>query len=117
MRRQNQLANSAYKAAVRVVHRSFPGSHLVSDLAWVRLTLPRVEWAYVIFASPDKLGKGWFALVHRVGRAWVDASAYKPYCSKLPERVREQLFLSKKTRGSFLPQTFPFLAPRGETRC
>ena len=78
------------------------------------MTLPHAEWAYVIMASPDTLDKGWFALLHRGNGKWLDASADKPYCTKLPKRARQQLFLPKRTPG-FSPARL--LAPPGETRC
>ena len=114
MARQNTLANGAYKTAAKIVRQRVPGAHPNADLTWVRVTVPRAEWAYVIFAAPDALGKGWFVVLHRVGGKWLDASADRPYCTKLPERARRQLFLPKKTPG-FPPGTS--LAPRGETRC
>jgi len=114
MARQNRIANRAYKAAAKIVRRRHPRAHPVADLAWVRMTLPHAEWAYVIMASPDALDKGWFALLHRVDGKWLDASADKPYCTKLPKRARQQLFLPKKTPG-FSPASL--LAPPGETRC
>ena len=66
----------------------------------------------MIFASPDVHDKGWFVVLQRVGGKWQDASGYKPYCTEMPKRAREQLFLAKKTED-FRPE----LAPPGETRC
>jgi hypothetical protein len=113
MARQNLLANRAYKTAAKIVRRLHPRAHPVADLAWVRMTLPHAEWAYVIMASPDELNKGWFVVLHRVDGKWLDVSADRPYCTKLPKRARQQLFLPKKTPG-FSTET---LAPPAETRC
>jgi len=112
MMRQNTLANQAYNAAARIIRQRSPKAHL--DLVWVRLTLPRADWAYVIFTPADASYRGWFALLHRVNGSWADASARRPYCTSLPKQVRKQLFVDKKSRN-FHPQGF--LAPRGETRC
>lgn len=110
MERQRQLAAQAVATARRVVHRRTARAHL--DLAWVRLSLPDARWAYVIFSSVD--GKGWFALLHRTGGAWRDASAFRPYCSTLPPRVRRQLFLDRRT---WKPPPDWSQAPPGEQRC
>jgi hypothetical protein len=107
---QNTLANKAYNVAVRVIHRRMPSAHL--DLVWVRLALPSADWAYVIFTPADASNRGFFAVLHRVDDKWTDASAYKPYCTNLPTKVRHQLFRDKKAKT---PR--PDLAPRGETRC
>lgn len=115
MARQNRLANQAYNAAVRIIRLRRPQPPKVPlGLVWVRLALPRADWAYVIFAAADSDTKGWFSVLHRVDGKWVDASAYKPYCANLPARVRWQLFLAKKT-GKL--GTAGELAPLGETRC
>ena len=109
MERQRELAARAVAVARHVVHRSSPRAHL--DLVWVRMTLPDGLWAYVIFASYPR---GWFALLHRVGGTWTDASAFKPYCKKLPPDVRRQLFLD---RESWKPPPYWTQAPPGEQRC
>lgn len=108
---QNTLANKAYNAAVRVIHRRTPSAHL--DLAWVRLALPSADWAYVIFTPADASSRGFFAVLQRVDGKWTDASAYMPYCANLPTKIRQQLFLGKKTKS---PRR-EIMAPRGETRC
>jgi hypothetical protein len=110
--RQNTLANRAYNAARRIIWQRAPQAHL--DLVWLRLVLPRADWAYAIFTPADVSFRGWFAVLHRVDGKWMDASAYKPYCTNLPKQVRQQLFLDKKTRN---PRPENFMAPRGETRC
>ena len=115
MARQNKLANQAYNAAVRIIRQRRPQTLRARlGLVWVRLELPRADWAYVIFAATDSDTKGWFAVLHRVDGKWVDASAYKPYCTNLPAHVRQQLFLTRKT-GSLGPAAD--MAPRGERRC
>ena len=110
MERQNVLANKAYNAAVRVIHRSTPKAHL--DLAWVRLALPQADWAYVIFTPADASFRGYFALLRLVGGRWQDASPYAPYCTTLPKPVREQLFLPKSAGGV---QSIGHRAPRRDT--
>jgi hypothetical protein len=110
MERERKLAARAVAAARLVIHRYASRAHL--DLAWVRLTLPDAQWAYVLFSSTE--GKGWFALLHRTRGRWVDASAYRPYCRTLPRRVRRQLFLGRNTGKT--PQ-YGSLAPPGEQRC
>jgi hypothetical protein len=110
MARQNELAHQAFLTAKRVIRQSSPRAHL--DLPWVRLALPSADWAYVIFTPADASFRGYFAVLHRVNGQWTNASAYKPYCTMLPRRVRDQLFLGKKTRNPL-----PDLAPHGETRC
>jgi hypothetical protein len=112
MAQQNTLANQAYEAAKRIIRQRTPRAHL--DLVWVRLALPRADWAYVIFSGTDPNSRGWFALLHRVNSKWTDASPYKPYCAKVPKQARQQLFLDKKTWD---PVPELFLAPAGETRC
>ena len=111
MARQNTLANKAYNAARRVIRRRTPNAHL--DLAWVRLALPEAEWAYVIFTPADASFRGYFAVLHRAGGRWTDASANQPFCRKLPKRVRRQLFLPKRKQRIAGAD----LAPRGERRC
>ena len=54
-----------------------------------------MRWAYVIFSA---ISGNNFALLHRIGTRWLDASSYRPYCEKLPKRVREQLFFRRRTR-------------------
>jgi len=106
MERQRTLAAAAVAAAKRVIHHAEPRAHL--DLAWVRLTLPDPRWAYVIFSSVD--GKGSFALLRRDHGDWVDASASRPYCKRLPLAIQRQLFLRPgMSKGP--------LAPPGEQRC
>ena len=107
---QNTLANKAYNASVRIIHRRTPSAHL--DLAWVRLALPSADWAYVIFTPADASSRGFFAVLQRVDGKWTDASTYMPYCANLPTNVRQQLF-DKKTNT---PRR-EIMAPRGETRC
>jgi hypothetical protein len=111
MARQNALAGSALKTATRIIHRRKPKAHL--DLVWIRLTLPKAKWAYVIFTPADASGHGYFALLHRIGNNWTDASKDTPYCSKLPRPVRHQLFLPRNARDVDESGS----APRGETRC
>ena len=111
MERQNRVANKAYNAAVRVIHRRQPKAHL--DIPWVRLALPQANWAYVIFTPADASGRGYFALLRLVKGRWQDASIFKPYCTRLAVAVRRQLFPSKST-GDFRPSG---LEPRGGTRC
>jgi hypothetical protein len=111
MERQNVLANEAYNAAVRIIHAHDPKAHL--DISWVRLALPRADWAYVIFTPADASFRGYFALLHLVQGRWQDASSYKPYCTKLPNQIRAQLFVPKAARA-FRPSG---LEPRGGTRC
>jgi hypothetical protein len=111
MGRQNELAGAAVAAAKRVVRRTARRPHL--GLVWVRLALPRADWAYVIFER-ESSDRGLFAVLHRAGGIWEDASAYRPYCKKVPAEVRRQLFLRESTR---LPFSQRQLAPRGETRC
>jgi hypothetical protein len=110
MERQRKLAALAVASARHVVHRSAARAHL--DLAWVRLTLPDARWAYVIFSSVDD--KGRFALLHRAGGAWRDASAFRPYCTTLPPRARRQLFLDRRT---WKPPPLWSQGPPGEQRC
>jgi hypothetical protein len=110
MERERKLAARAVAAARVVIHRGAPRAHL--DLAWVRLTLPDAQWAYVLFSSTG--GKGWFALLHREDGQWIDASAYKPYCKTLPQRVRRQLFLDCQTWNP--PPDWSSASP-GEQRC
>ena len=110
MERQRKLAARAVAVARKLVHRARPHAHL--DLAWIRLTLPDAEWAYVIFGSVE--GKGWFALLHRAHGRWQDASAYEPFCTKLPPGVRRQLFLR---RNRWNPPPDWSQAPPGEQRC
>jgi hypothetical protein len=109
MERERKLAAQAVAAARVVIHRDAPRAHL--ELAWVRLTLPDAQWAYVLFSSTG--GKGRFALLHREDGRWVDASSYKPYCKTLAPRVRRQLFLSRTPN----PPPYGSLAPPGEQRC
>jgi hypothetical protein len=110
MERERKLAARAVAAARVVIHRDAARAHL--DLAWVRLTLPDAQWAYVLFSSTG--GKGWFALLHREDGQWIDASAYKPYCKTLPQRVRRQLFLDRQTWNP--PPDWSSASP-GEQRC
>jgi hypothetical protein len=110
MERQRQLAAKAVATARVVIHRVAPRAHL--ELVWVRMTLPDARWAYVLFSSVD--GSGSFALLHREHGGWVDASSYKPYCTKLPGTVRRQLFLGHKTWNP--PPYWSDAAP-GEQRC
>jgi hypothetical protein len=81
--------------------------------AWVRLTLPDADWAYVIFGLSDYSNRGRFSLLHRVDGSWRDASGSKPYCTSLPPNLAHQLFLSKTS--NIRPEDF--FAPPGETRC
>lgn len=111
MLRQNLLANKAYNAAVRVIHRSQPKARL--SIPWVRLVLPQADWAYVIFTPDDASGRGYFALLRLVAGHWTDASSYQPYCTRLPKSVRTQLFLPKGA-ANFRPSG---LEPRGGTSC
>jgi hypothetical protein len=104
--RQNVLANQAYNAALRILRRRAPKTHV---LTWVRLSLPEADWAHVIF-SPIENDRGYFIVLHRVGGRWKDASPYRPYCANLPERVRRQLFLAKKAPRPAAAE----LAPAGE---
>ncbi len=110
MEHERKLAARAVATARLVIHREAPRAHL--DITWVRLTLPDAQWAHVLFSSTG--GKGWFAVLHRARGQWVDASAYKPYCKTLPQRVRRQLFLGRNT---WSPPPYGSLAPPGEQRC
>ena len=110
LERQRKLAAQAVATARAVVRRAHPNAHL--DLTWVRLTLPDAEWAYVVFSSVE--GKGWFALLHRAHARWSDASAHKPFCTKLPPAVRRQLFLR---RNQWNPPPDWSQGPPGEQRC
>jgi hypothetical protein len=110
MEHQRKLAARAVATARLVIHQKASHAHL--DLAWVRLALPDAQWAYVLFSSTD--GKGWFALLHREDGRWVDASSYKPYCGRLPQTVRRQLFLGPKTWN---PAPYWSQAAPGEQRC
>jgi hypothetical protein len=106
--RQHKLAGEAVRAAMRAVWGR------VSDearVAAVRLALPEADWAYVIFSQ------GRSAVLRRSNGVWRDASAYKPYCKKLPERVRKQLFLGKRTWNPVPDRFMAPRAPRGEQRC
>ena len=105
LERQRRLAARAVAAARRVVHRDHPTAHL--DLVWVRMTLPDVRWAYVLFSSVD--GKGWFALLRREDGEWLHASSNRP-CKQLPVEVQRQLFLRPNAAAHTL-------APPGEQRC
>jgi hypothetical protein len=111
MARQNRLAAAAYQAARRVIRTRNPRAHL--DLSWVRTTLPQPDWAFVIFKRADGTRHGWYVLLHRRGSRWVNATSGKPYCTRLPQRVRQQLFLPIKTRDLGAV----FMAPTGEPRC
>jgi hypothetical protein len=106
MQRQHDLAHGAVTAARRLIHRKAPGVNL--KVGWARMSLPDARWAYVIFTWN---GVGRFAVLHRVQGRWVDASAFKPYCRRLPGRVRTQLFLDHKTHNPGA------LMPPGELRC
>ena len=108
MERQRKLGAQAVAAARLLVHRDAPRAHL--DLTWVRVTLPDVQWANVLFSSTE--GKGWFAVLHRVHGRWLDASPYRPYCKRLPRRVRRQLFVDRRT-----PRPAWTLTPPREQRC
>jgi len=110
MKRERKLAARAVATARRVIHRQAPRAHL--DITWVRLTLPDALWAHILFSSTE--GKGWFAVLHRERGQWVDASAHKPYCKTLPQRVRRQLFLERTTWN---PPPYWSEAPPGEQRC
>jgi hypothetical protein len=110
MERQRKLAARAVATARLVIRQKASHAHL--DLAWVRLTLPNAQWSYVLFSSTS--GKGRFALLHRKGGRWVDASSYKPYCTRLPQTVRRQLFLSPK---AWYPPPYWSEAAPGEQRC
>jgi hypothetical protein len=111
--RQNRFAGEAVRAARSIVLGQTPKAHL--DLTWVRMALPQADWAYVIFRSAGD--RGWFALVHRDKKVWLDASAHEPYCSKLPRRARKQLFLGKRTWNPVPDRFMAPRAPRGEQRC
>ena len=113
MARQNRLAHQAYLSARKIIQRAKPRVRLVAGLAWVRLALPHADWAYVMFISTDALFQGWSAVVHRVNGQWRDASAYRPYCAKIPAQVRRRIFASKNTQNP-LPELAP--GPYGETR-
>jgi hypothetical protein len=106
--RQNVLANEAYNAALRILRRRAPKTHV---LAWVRLSLPQADWTRVIFVDENE--RGYFVVLHRVGGRWTDASSYRPYCANLPKRVRRQLFLAKNIHTGAAAD----LAPVGEPRC
>lgn len=110
MERQRKLAARAVAAARDVIHRVTPHAEL--DITWVRLTLPDARWAYVMFSSVD--GRGRFALLHRNEARWVDTSSFKPYCTTLSPRVRDQLFLGRDTWN---PPPYWSQAPPGEARC
>jgi hypothetical protein len=110
MERQRKLAAQAVATARRVIQLRAPHAQL--DLTWVRVNLPDVQWAYVLFSSTA--GKGSFALLHRRDGRWVDASSYKPYCTRLPRTVRRQLFLTRKTWN---PPPYWSQAAPGEQRC
>src|SRR5204863_9722718 len=75
--RQRRLAASARWAAVAIVRRRFPGAR--PDLAWVRMALPRADWAYVILADARAVHHGWFVLLQRSGASWRDASGRRRY--------------------------------------
>ena len=107
--RQHRLAGGAYRAAARLIRERQPKARF--GLAWVRLALPRADWAYVIVGNADG-SRGWFELLRR-DTGWRSASSLKPYCAKVPRAVRRQLFLGKSAAVD--PNTF--LAPPGETRC
>lgn len=109
MERQHELAHEAVAAARRVIHKKTPRASL--GLAWVRLTLPGARWAHVIFSSVKDRG---FAVLHRSNGRWLDASSYKPYCTRLPTRVRRQLFFDRLT---WKTRPYPPLMPSGEQRC
>jgi hypothetical protein len=111
LQRQNRLAHEAYETAKAIVHRRAPRVHL--DLAWVRLALPEADWAYVIFTPANATGRGRFAVLHRAGATWADASTSTPYCTTLPKRVTRQLFLPRRAPRLVGAE----LAPRDETRC
>jgi hypothetical protein len=111
MARQNRLAASAYEAARSLIHSRNRRAHL--DLSWVRTTLPQVDWAFVLFQPADGTRHGWYVVLERRGSRWINRTSERPYCRRLPERVRHQLFLPAKARNLGAV----FMAPTGEPRC
>jgi hypothetical protein len=111
MLRQHRLAHEAVVAAKRILRPATHGARLSDELAVVRLALPRADWARVIFGSVSS-DRSWSVVLHRVSGRWREASAFKPYCTKLPARVRSQLFFSRGVRlPGYLDQ------PTREQRC
>jgi hypothetical protein len=109
--RQHERAQEAVAAAKRLISKSARRPQFA--LVWVRLALPRADWARVIFRGVGS-SRGWLAVLHRVDGGWTSASAHKPFCANLPKPVRSQLFLDRATWNP-LPDNFQ--APRGEVRC
>ena len=97
MLRQHRLAHDAVVVAKRILRPTTHGAQLSDELAVVRLALPRVDWARVIFGSVNS-DRSWSVVLHRSAGRWRDGSAFKPYCATLPVRVRRQLFLSRSAR-------------------
>jgi hypothetical protein len=111
MARQNKLAGRAYQAATRVIRSRNRRAQL--DLSWVRTTLPQADWAFVLFEPADGTRHGWYVVLQRLGQRWVNRTSERPYCTKLPARVRHQLFLPAKAPDLGAV----FMAPTGEPRC
>ena len=110
MLRQHRLAHAAVTAAKQIAQPRARGAQLSDELAVVRLALPRVDWARVIFADVGS-DRSWSVVLHRAGTRWREALAFKPYCARLPVPVRRQLFLSRTDR---LPS---LLSAPPEARC
>ena len=107
MSRQNGLARSAVTVARRVIRQSSSFRRLGGKIdypQWVRMTLADGEWARVAFQELIRVqGKYqlrvWDAVLHRVGGKWSEAKAFEPYCSKLPQNVKQQVLDSDECAG------------------
>jgi hypothetical protein len=97
MLREHRLAHEAVVAAKRILRPSTHGAQLSDELAVVRLALPGADWARVLFGSVSS-DRSWDVVLHRVAGGWREASDFKPYCTKLPVRVRRQLFFRRTER-------------------
>src|SRR5262249_25656344 len=84
LRRQDELAIAGLPPA-----RRLPGLGANAYPDWVRQSLPGGEWMRVRFASRS-------AVLRRVHGRWIEASAYRPYCTRLPAPVRRQLFTARE---------------------
>jgi hypothetical protein len=98
MMREHRLAGKAVEPARLVIRKALGKTRkqLPLDFAqWVRLTLPDAEWARVGLSSLDApdFDKVYDTVLHLVDGRWIEASAYQPYCQKLPPEVLRQLFV------------------------
>ena len=104
MKRQNSLAGAAAAVAERVTFARWrthlsrvPVDSKGLYAERVRLTLPDAAWANVRVRmfwkgnGPDRTAA---VILHRTRQGWATALQYRPYCRKLPSRVREQIFSS-----------------------